>query len=454
MYIGSTGLRGLHHLVYEVVDNSVDEALQGHCDHITVTIAPDARVTVTDNGRGIPVAVMEGVGLPAAEVVLTKLHAGGKFGGAGYKVSGGLHGVGISVVNALSESLDLEIRRDGHVWRQSYERGDPTGPLTMGDPTEDTGTIITFLPDGDIFEETDYSFETHRAADARDGVSDARPPDRAHRRARRRRAGRLPVRGWDQRLHRPREQRQGARAQGRRLLRQRDRRGRGRGRDAVERLVRRVHVLVRQQHQHPRGRYAPLGLQVVAHADAERLRPRQGAPQGEGGGPHRRRLPRGACGHRLGEAARAAVRGADQDQAREPLDAGSRRDGLQRQALRVPRGASARGAGDREQAHRRQPGAPGRPQGARPDPAQDRARRRRPAGQAGRLHRARPARGRALPRRGRLGRGQRRGCPRPPVPGDPAAARQDHQRREGAHQQGALEQRDPGDDHRDRHRHR
>ena len=160
MYIGSTGLRGLHHLVYEVVDNSVDEALQGHCDHITVTIAPDARVTVTDNGRGIPVAVMDGVGLPAAEVVLTKLHAGGKFGGTGYKVSGGLHGVGISVVNALSESLDLEVRRDGYVWRQSYERGDPTGPLTMGDPTEDTGTIITFLPDGDIFDETDYSFET------------------------------------------------------------------------------------------------------------------------------------------------------------------------------------------------------------------------------------------------------------------------------------------------------
>jgi DNA gyrase subunit B len=160
MYIGSTGLRGLHHLVYELVDNSVDEALQGHCDHITVTIHPDTRVTVTDNGRGIPVAVMEGVGLPAAEVVLTKLHAGGKFGGTGYKVSGGLHGVGVSVVNALSESLELEIRRDGHAWRQSYERGDPTGPLEKGEKSTETGTIITFLPDGDIFDETDYSFET------------------------------------------------------------------------------------------------------------------------------------------------------------------------------------------------------------------------------------------------------------------------------------------------------
>src|SRR5580765_2173910 len=160
MYIGSTGLRGLHQLVHELIDNAVDEALAGRNDRIELTLHPDHSVTVQDWGSGIPVDVMPEQGLPALTVVLTKLHAGGKFGGTGYKVSGGLHGVGISVVNALSESLDLEVRRDGHVWRQSYERGDPTGPLTMGDATEDTGTIITFLPDGDIFDETDYSFET------------------------------------------------------------------------------------------------------------------------------------------------------------------------------------------------------------------------------------------------------------------------------------------------------
>jgi DNA gyrase subunit B len=162
MYIGSTGPRGLHHLVYEVVDNSVDEALQGRCDHIRAVLLPDGRVTVEDNGSGIPVAVMPELGIPAAEVVMTKLHAGGKFGGDGYKVSGGLHGVGISVVNALSESLDLEVRRDGHVWRQHYERGEPQAPLEQGEALTGaaTGTTITFLPDGDIFEETDFNFET------------------------------------------------------------------------------------------------------------------------------------------------------------------------------------------------------------------------------------------------------------------------------------------------------
>ncbi|MEA2276110.1 MAG: gyrase subunit [Solirubrobacteraceae bacterium] len=159
MYIGSTGVRGLHHLVWEVVDNSVDEALAGNCSQVDVVVHPDNSVTVSDDGRGIPVAIMEKEQKPAVEVVLTVLHAGGKFGdGGGYKVSGGLHGVGVSVVNALSESLKVEVRRDGHAWMQDYERGAPQGELRKGEPTKATGTTISFLPDAEIFESLDFDF--------------------------------------------------------------------------------------------------------------------------------------------------------------------------------------------------------------------------------------------------------------------------------------------------------
>ncbi|HKH23328.1 MAG TPA: DNA topoisomerase (ATP-hydrolyzing) subunit B [Solirubrobacterales bacterium] len=162
MYIGSTGPRGLHHLVYEVVDNSVDEAIAGHAKRVTVTLHPDNSCTVVDDGRGIPVERHPKLRKPAAEVVLTTLHAGGKFGdGGGYKVSGGLHGVGVSVVNALSERLDLEIWRDGAVWTQSYERGKPIAKFKKGRAVKTTGTTITFLPDMEIFgEEIEFDFET------------------------------------------------------------------------------------------------------------------------------------------------------------------------------------------------------------------------------------------------------------------------------------------------------
>jgi len=160
MYIGSTGERGLHHLVYEVVDNSVDEALAGYCDTINVTLLSDSGVRVEDDGRGIPVDEHPVEHRPALEVVMTTLHAGGKFDGTSYAVSGGLHGVGVSVVNALSALLEVEVRRDGYVWSQAYERGDPMGPLIRGGATEETGTTTTFWADQDIFETTDWSFET------------------------------------------------------------------------------------------------------------------------------------------------------------------------------------------------------------------------------------------------------------------------------------------------------
>jgi DNA gyrase subunit B len=220
MYIGSTGERGLHHLVYEVVDNSVDEALAGFCTAVSVTIGADNSVTVVDNGRGIPVSLMEKEGRPALEVVLTTLHAGGKFGdGGGYKVSGGLHGVGVSVVNALSERLLVEVRRDGYVWTQEYARGVPQAPqkrgraLKQGEPT---GTTITFLADAEIFEAVDFSFRTleerlRETAFLTRGLRIARVDERGSR-------GRVLLRRRDPGLRLFPEREQGARRQEDRLL--------------------------------------------------------------------------------------------------------------------------------------------------------------------------------------------------------------------------------------------
>ena len=163
MYIGSTGPRGLHHLVYEVVDNSVDEALAGYCDDIKVFIRKDGSVRVIDNGRGIPVAINQQENRSTVEVVLTILHAGGKFGGGAYAVSGGLHGVGISVVNALSRELDVEVRQQGHVWRVSFENGVATAPLKQGEASDETGTTITFWPSAATFETVEFDYETLRA---------------------------------------------------------------------------------------------------------------------------------------------------------------------------------------------------------------------------------------------------------------------------------------------------
>ncbi len=276
MYIGSTGSRGLHHLIYEVVDNSVDEALAGRNERVEVHLLPDNSVTVRDWGSGIPVDVMADQGLPALTVVLTKLHAGGKFGGSGYKVSGGLHGVGVSVVNALSEWLVADVRRDGKHYRQEFCRGEPTTEMQIvgevhrgGDRDDDP------VPPRRGGLRRARVLDRHpRPAPARDGVPDARPADRARRRADGRDAARVPLRGRDPRLRPLRERGQGPHPQAHHLLRGRERRGPGRGGDAVELEVRRVGLLVREQHQHARGRRAPLRVQRRAHPHDQQVRPR------------------------------------------------------------------------------------------------------------------------------------------------------------------------------------
>ena len=160
MYIGSTDVRGLHHLVTEVVDNSIDEALAGYCTHIVVEILKDGAIRVTDNGRGIPTGIIEKEGKSAVEVVLTKLHAGGKFGSGGYKISGGLHGVGVSCVNALSEWLVAEVRQNGKLYRIRFNRGIAERPLAVVGEASDTGTTVTFYPDAEIFETLEFNYDT------------------------------------------------------------------------------------------------------------------------------------------------------------------------------------------------------------------------------------------------------------------------------------------------------
>ncbi len=364
MYIGSTGSRGLHHLVYEVVDNAVDEALAGRNDYVDVTLHPDNSVTVRDAGAGIPVDVIPEQGLSALTVVLTKLHAGGKFGGDGYKVSGGLHGVGVSVVNALSEWLVAEVHRDGKSYRQEFCRGEPTTEMLEVGKATDTGTTISFLPDAEIFEEIEWSRDTlvqrlretafltkglrivlvdEREAETRDefyaegGIRDFVAY----------------VNGAKDPVHKHVVYFEGEQDDG-----------------AVEvamqwnaSYVESVFSFANNINTHEGGAHLT-GFKAALTATLNRYAREKGLLKEKEDNLEGEDAPRGPRRDHLGEAAQPAVRGPDEDQARQPVGGGPRQADGQRQARRVPRGEPAGREADHRQGRGRAERAPGCPQGA------------------------------------------------------------------------------------------
>ena len=452
MYIGSTGPAGLHHLVYEVVDNSIDEALAGFCDQVNVTIHIDGSVTVVDNGRGIPVD-QHASGKSAAEVVLTVLHAGGKFDNDSYKVSGGLHGVGVSVVNALSETLDLEIWRNGQVYQQSYERGTPTGDLEVTGTTKRRGTKVTFKPDAQIFETTVFSFDTlaqrlRELAFLNGGILITLDDERD---------------GKSHKFH----------YEG--------------GIVSFVTHLNKNKAAVNEKPIYMRGEKDGIDAEIAlqwndgyaetVYSFANNINTHEGGTHLSG---FRSALTRTinsyATKNNLAKDLKESVTG---DDIREGLTAvisvkiphpqfegqtktklgNTEVKGIVEAIVNDKLGAfleenPAVAKRDHRQGDRRRPRARGGAQGARSGPPQGRARRQLAARQAGRLPGARSGPERALHRRGRVGRRLGQAGPRSPLPGDPAAQGQDPERREGALRQDARQRRDQDDDRGARLRHR
>ena len=451
MYIGSTGLSGLHHLVYEVVDNSVDEALAGFCTEVSVTIHNDASVTVVDNGRGVPVDIHPAQGRPAVEVVMTTLHAGGKFDDNSYKVSGGLHGVGVSVVNALSEWLEVEVDRDGKRYHQRYELGIVKTDLKLIGDTDRTGTVVHWKPDSTIFETLEYNFDTlsqrlRELAFLNKGIR---------------------IQFLDERTGKKHDfQYEGGIASFVKYLNENKTvlhpapiyHARERDKTIVEfslqyndGYVENVFSFVNNINTIEGGHASDRIPRRPDTHDQQLRRARGDVEVAQGHLPRRRRRARGPDRGHQREDPGSPVRGADQGEAREHGSEGRGRVRRGRGDSELLRGESPGRPEDRREVHRDGAGARGGPEGARSraeevDPRfglAPREARRLPA------HRSRPVRD--LPGRGRLGRRLRQDGSRPEVPGDPAPEGEDPECGEGLARQDARERGDPKPHHRARH---